>query len=137
MVSAEKESWWMKTAPSKAARLAIAFASASAFGQGTFIYDQQSADETTGGGVGGLIQSFVSIGQSFTPTLSSVGFIRLRMFDSISGNGIGATVHLNLRSGSISGSILSSTDPVFMPDGFGVGNGNRDYPNFFFPRRCR
>jgi hypothetical protein len=41
-------------------------------------------------------------------------------------NSLGATVYVNLRADSISGSILGSTDPVFMADGF-VG-----YPNFIF-----
>lgn len=30
------------------------------------------------------------------------------------------------------GPVLASTDLVFMPDGFGIGNGNRGYTNFFF-----
>ena len=102
--------------------------------QGTFIYDQQSADESTGGGVAGDIESNQPIGQSFTPALDFVGFIRLRLADYNSGNGTGTTVYLNLRSDSITGTILASTEPVFMPDGFGVGTGNRGYTNFFFPQ---
>jgi len=93
--------------------------------QGTFVYDQQSADETTPGGTTAPISSNQPIGQSFTPTLSQVGFIRLYLGDSVF-NGIGATVYVNLRQDSITGPILSSTQPVFMPDAF-VG-----HPDFLF-----
>ena len=92
--------------------------------QGTFVYDQQSADETAGG-VGAVINSNQPIGQSFTPTLSSVGFIRLFLSDS-SLNGVGASVYVNLRQGSITGPILASTDPVSMPDSFS------GHPDFLF-----
>jgi hypothetical protein len=58
------------------------------------------------------------MGQSFTPTLSSIGFVQLNFNDVHSGNSLGATVYVNLWSGSVSnGILLSSTDPVFMPDG--------------------
>ena len=96
----------------------------STYGQGTFIYDQQSADETTGGGASVAIQDNQPLGQSFTSTNSAVGFIRLALRD-YSINGTGATLYVNLRADSITGPILASTDPVFMPDGF-IG-----YPNFF------
>src|SRR5262249_53060707 len=86
-------------------------------GQITFIYDQQSG---TSGGSGSLtVQQNQPIGQSFTPTLPSVGFIRLLFHDTNPGNGLGATVVINLRSNSISGPIFGSTEAVFMPDGFG------------------
>jgi hypothetical protein len=104
----------------------------SVAGQGTFIYDQQSADETAGGGAGVGIQAYQPTGQSFTPAITTVGFIRLQLADANYGNGSGATVYVNLRSNSITGPIMGSTDPVFMPDGFGIGNGNRGYTNFFF-----
>jgi hypothetical protein len=103
-----------------------------ACGQGTFIYDQQSADESAGGGGAQGIQAYQPIGQSFKPALSLVGFVRLQLFDVNSGNSNGATVHVNLRSNSVTGPVLASTDAVFMPDGFGVGNGNRGYTNFLF-----
>jgi hypothetical protein len=44
-----------------------------AFGQGTFVYDQQSTNLIEG--AAGL-QSGQPMGQSFTPTLSSVGLSR-------------------------------------------------------------
>jgi hypothetical protein len=98
-------------------------------GQGTFIYDQQSADESAGGGGFVTIQSNQPLGQSFTPTNSSVGFIRLWLSDSVL-NGLGATVYVNLRTSSITGPIFGSTDPVLMPDGFGVSS--RGFTSFFF-----
>jgi hypothetical protein len=102
-----------------------------AVGQGTFIYDQQSAIEGVIGESGGILQSNQPFGQSFTPTFSSINFIRLWLADGLPGNGLGATVFINLRTNSISGPILASTIPVSMPDGFGVGS--RGYTNFFFP----
>ena len=101
----------------------------STLGQGVFVYDQQSANESTIGGAAGVIQSSQPIGQSFTPSLASVGFIRLKLGDCVI-NGFGATVYLNLRSDSISGPILATSDSVVMPDGF-IG-----YPNFFFFDAC-
>ena len=96
-----------------------------AYGQGTFIYDQQSADESTGGGAGYFIQTNQPIGQSFTPNLSSVGFVRLFLWDRA--NGLGATLSVNLWSGSLTnGSLLGTTLPVALPDQF-LG-----YTDFFF-----
>jgi hypothetical protein len=103
----------------------VAFGTLPASAQGTFVYDQQSAIESTGGGIAVTIQTHQPIGQSFTPGLSSIGFVRLFLIDNTF-NSLGATVYVNLRSDSITGPILASTDPVFMPDGFG------GYPNFFF-----
>ena len=98
----------------------------SVFAQGTFVYDQQSADENTPGGAAGVIQFLQPLGQSFTPTFSSVGFIRLFIYDAQTGNDLGATLHVNLRSDSITGPILATTDPVVLPDGGGR------HVNFFF-----
>jgi hypothetical protein len=87
-------------------------------GQGTLIYDQSSATNPAAGGDGAPIQEDQSMGQSFTPTLSSIGFVQLDFIDINPGNSLGATVYVNLWSGSISnGTLLSSTDPVFIPDG--------------------
>jgi hypothetical protein len=102
----------------------------SATGQGIFIYDQQSAIEGGGGESAGTLQTDQPLGQSFTPGSNSVSFIRLQFYDVHPGNGLGATVYINLRSNSITGPIMASTDPVFMPDGFASARG---YTNFFFP----
>jgi hypothetical protein len=91
------------------------------FAQGPFVYDQQSStDETPYPMITwGFIQQLPPVGQSFTPIFSAVDFIRLKLYDNTAGNGVGATLFVNLRSGSITGSILSSTTPVGLPDGFG------------------
>ena len=88
----------------------------TAYGQGTFIYDQQSSDESNiAGGV--PIQTSQPLGQSFTPSLSAINFIRLYLGDLAPGNGLGATLLINLRTNSVIGPILGSTDPVFLADG--------------------
>lgn len=91
-------------------------------GQGTFVYDQQSSDESfIAGGI--PIQTSQPLGQSFTPNLSAAGFIRLFIYDLSPSNGIGATLYVTLRTNSIAGPILGSTDPVSMSDNFsGVTN---------------
>lgn len=88
----------------------------STYGQGMLIYDQQSATNQAGGD-GARIQLDQPMGQSFVPTLSSVGFVQLELLDFPT-NGLGTTVFVNLWSGSISnGTLLSSTDTIFIPDG--------------------
>ncbi len=77
-----------------------------------------------------VIQSNQPLGQSFTPSLSSVGFIRLFLIDGVRNNGLGATVYVNLREDCITGPVLGLSGPVFMPDNFGIGSGG--YTNFFF-----
>jgi hypothetical protein len=108
----------------------VLLVAAYARGQGTFIYDQQSATETNGAEGAPVIQSNQPFGQSFIPSLSSVGFIRLWLGDVNQNNGLRATVYVNLRSNSITGPVISSTDPVSMPDTF--GRGTNGYINFFF-----
>src|SRR5262249_5213375 len=85
--------------------------------------DQQSSDESNLGGGLADIQSNQPMGQSFTPSLNAVGFIRLYLSDN-DFNGIGTTVFLNLRTNSITGAILGSTTPISVPDHF---RGTVDY----------
>jgi hypothetical protein len=86
----------------------------STFGQGTYIYDQQSATEITGGGISISIQGSQPVGQSFIPTLDSIGFVRLK-----GGPGYGgATLYVNLRSDTITGSILAQTESIAFPAGY-------------------
>src|SRR5882762_10044199 len=100
--------------------------------QGTFVFDQQSSDESNGGSGGTTIQDFQPLGQSFTPSLNGIAFVRLNLFDVNGNNGQGATIYVNLRSDSITGSIVSSTAPVALPDNFGLPL-NTGYVMFFFP----
>ena len=99
-------------------------------GQGTFVYDQQ--DSTTEGslpyGSGGLIQGYTPPwGQSFTPALGGVDFIRLELMDNTPGDTLGVTMHINLMSGSISGPVIGATAPFSMANGFSGA------ATFYFP----
>ena len=100
-----------------------ALAAGSLLAQGTFIYDQQSStDETPVPGGGGDMTQNTPIGQSFTPALTSVAFVKL-YFTYPPTPSIGATVYVNLRSDSLTGPILGTTDPVKMLGDFvGVTN---------------
>jgi hypothetical protein len=84
---------------------------AVAFGQGFLVVDQAS------GTTDELIQVFTrlpdnQIAQSFTPSLSAVGFIQFQTF--IFAISSGETLVINLRQGAYNGPIVSSTDPVFL-----------------------
>jgi hypothetical protein len=98
-----------------------------AHGQGTVIYDQQSSDEHVPGESLAGIQANEPIGQSFTPALSAIGFIRLELYDGLLGNGRGATIYLNLRTTSITGTVLAATEPAALADGFNGG-----FADFYF-----
>jgi hypothetical protein len=115
----------MKMTLSGATVLTLAFCKAG--GQGTFVYDQQSFTAPIPPNITYVIEANQPIGQSFTPALSAVGFVQLELGDAVLLNGLGGTVHVNLRTDAIDGPILSSTTPVFMPDNFFGAT------NFFFP----
>jgi len=90
------------------------------------IYDQQSYNHPIQASTTFDVQSSQPTGQSFTPGLSSIGFVMLDLVDGAPLNGVGAVAYVNLRTDSITGPILSSTEPVFLRDGsFGP-------TNFFF-----
>ena len=101
--------------------------------QGTFIYDQQSSTDEGAPPYGGdpMQQIATPWGQSFTPGLSGIDFIRLELADSDPFDGSGATMYLNLHSDSITGAIIGTTEPVTMPNAFA------GHPNFFFSTRVR
>jgi hypothetical protein len=86
--------------------------------QGTFVYDQESSSDETALTGAAHIQFYSSVGQSFTPSLSTVSFVRLRLYDINPGNSLGATLVVNLRSTSMSGPIMGTTT-VVLPDGYG------------------
>lgn len=93
-------------------------------GQGTLQVDQQISNLNPPGGYVDFTTSIV--GQSFVPTLSSVGFATFFVGDPHVG-GAGVTALVNLWSGSLtSGTLLGSTAPVFIPDRFNSS------ANFFF-----
>jgi hypothetical protein len=96
--------------------------------QGTLLYDQQSSDESFSAESSvALTSTWQPVGQSFTPSLSAVGFIALQLYDGDIFNARGATIVINLRTNSITGPILASTIPSLVPNGFNGG-----YTNFFF-----
>src|SRR5262249_7414804 len=99
----------------------------AAAAQGTLVYDQQSEDEAHIAGAFVGIQAFTPMGQSFTPTIPSVGFVRQYMADGNFGNSLGAVLLLTLRSNTVTGPVLASSTPVSLPDSF-VGT-----VDFFFP----
>ncbi|HEY5912906.1 MAG TPA: hypothetical protein VJA21_20130 [Verrucomicrobiae bacterium] len=82
--------------------------------QGTLVFDQQSSNESfvREGAIpfGGPAHAI----QSFTPSLDSVGFVRLYFigFDNAYG------VSVNLLAGSPSGSLIGSTIPIDVPGPF-------------------
>jgi hypothetical protein len=97
-----------------------------------FVYDQQSSNSPS------LFGDYLNIQtepltQSFVPALSAIGFVQFEFWD-ISGNGNnGATVYVNLWSGSPnvnSATLLGSTTPVYMPNGF--GSSIPGVTNFYF-----
>src|SRR5690349_17509543 len=116
-------------ATSGAICIAVIVVAESGLTQGTLIYDQQSSTDETAPfpQSGATIQQLASpYGQSFTPSTNLINFIRLKLNDNSPLNSIGAILHVNLRGGSIGGSVISSTDPVLLPNGY-AGT-----VNFFF-----
>jgi hypothetical protein len=89
--------------------------------QGTLVFDQQSSTNPDNAAGSGVIQQLATpYGQSFTPALSGIDFVMLGFYDAQPGNGLGATVFVNLRSGSIGGPVIGYTSPISMRDGFGI-----------------
>src|SRR2546427_9717827 len=65
------------------------------------------------------------IAQSFTPSLSAVGFVQFRSMATFP-SGSSVTLVVNLREGTYNGPIISSTDPIVIVGFAGVGT-------FYFP----
>jgi len=90
-----------------------------------FIYDQQSTNPPSTFGDYLDIQT-APLTQSFIPTFSAIKFVQFVLLDLPNTGNNGATVYVNLWTGSPninynSATLLGSTTPVFMPDGFGWG----------------
>jgi len=73
--------------------------------------------------------------QSFTPAMPIISFIDLIIVDDWAGDGQDSTVYVVLRSESIDGPIIASTDPVTIPNGY--QNFNNEWTRFMFPSRVR
>lgn len=91
-------------------------------GQGTFVWDQQASDTNSIDGVA-YLNNQQPMGQAFTPSFSSISAAAF----FLSGGFPGATgdVEVNIRSGSITGTILGTSDAVTF-------NGNSGIYDFLF-----
>ena len=68
------------------------------------------------------------IAQSFTPSLSAVGFVQLTTVVNLFPGNDQVTLAVNLRAGSYNGPILSSTDPVVLV------NHTTEIGTFYYPQ---
>lgn len=64
------------------------------------------------------------IGQEFLPTLSALDFVDLRVDDFGSDVGPGANFLVNIRLGTITGTIVGTSNITFVPDGTNTGGGS-------------
>ena len=100
--------------------MVLLLTSLAAQAQGIYTYDQQSSTDESAWpyGAGVAIQLASPYGQSFTPNSSGLNFIRLNLNDNNPNNSLGATLYLNLRADSISGTVLATTPTVTLVNGF-------------------
>jgi hypothetical protein len=63
------------------------------------------------------------LGQSFTPTLGSVDFVKLYIQDAGSDIGPGTSFEVMIRAGTIGGAILGTSNVVSVPDNLNLGIG--------------
>jgi hypothetical protein len=98
--------------------LAFVLGTGLAGAQGTFVYDQQSLG-LPDGSVG---LNRTPFGQSFTPTLDSIGFIDLQLIGYTDAN-----IVINIHSGSITGTILATSLPTIVPGSGGTTSGIYDF----------
>src|SRR6266511_3000987 len=93
---------------------ALCFSLSSATGQQLELV----VDQASGTLEEAIVNSYVTppndLAQSFTPSLSAVGFVQFRSLIANAPGGGGVTVVINLLDGSFNGSIISSTVPVFI-----------------------
>jgi hypothetical protein len=104
-------------------------------------FDQQSATSPLSFQSPGAdffnLQEDSPLTQSFMPTLSTIGFVQFEFLDTPNNGNNGATVYVNLWTGSPYinlGTLLGSTASVYMPNGFGYGAGAAGIgvTNFYF-----
>jgi hypothetical protein len=95
---------------------------ASSFAQGLVVDQASGPDQLTSQAT--LIPDN-PIAQSFTPSLSAVGYLQLQAF--IFATSSGQTLVINLRQGAFNGAIVSSTTPVVL-----VNRGS-EVVTFYFP----
>lgn len=87
------------------------------------VYDQQSTNPPSILGDYLNIQEDSPLTQSFIPSLSAIGFVQFEFWDMPNNGNNGATVYAKLWTGSsdprFGATLLGSTAPIYMPDGFG------------------
>ncbi len=89
------------------------------------VYDQQTTNPPSFLGDYFNVQADTPLMQSFVPALSAIGFTQLQFWDMANNGTNGATVYVNLWTGSPNPSLatlLGSTTPVYMPNGFGASS---------------
>jgi hypothetical protein len=97
------------------AELFLLMVTASVHSQGTVVYDQQSSVEGSYQEFGiGDISAVQPTGQSFTPTLPAVGFVRFHLNDGSATDSGTSLLYVSLHSGSITGPILGTSDSVVL-----------------------
>jgi PEP-CTERM motif-containing protein len=70
------------------------------------------------------VRLFGPIGQEFVPTLPFLDVVQLSTEDfGVNPNGIGASLFVNIRSGTITGPIVGTSLLTALPDGFGLSGG--------------
>jgi hypothetical protein len=121
----KKETQIMKTTIKSLTAAVFVAASLQTHAQGALVYDQQSATNPVGvvgnGNADGLDIQTDPLTQSFIPTLSAIGFVQFELADFAGNGNNGATVYVNLWTGSPninSAILLGSTAAVYMPNGF-------------------
>jgi hypothetical protein len=77
--------------------------------------------------------SNLPIGQEFTPTLTSLNFVDLHIDDVGSDIGPGADFQVNIRSGTINGTIVGTSSTTFVPDNTNLGGGGNIITRLSFP----
>jgi len=83
----------------------------------------QSYIPITGEGFNTSASQNLPIGQGFTPTLNSLSFVDLYLGDAGSDIGPGASFQVVIHSGSITGTVLGTSNTVFVPDNTNLGVG--------------
>jgi len=128
----------MKTTIQSLMAAILVAASLQTHAQGTLVYDQQSATGPISYHSVDFfnIQEDSPLTQSFMPMLSAIDFIQLEFLDTPNNGASGATIYVNLWTGSPninSATLLGSTTPVYMPNGFNNNNlGLAGVTNFCF-----
>jgi hypothetical protein len=117
---------------------ALAFAlvlTATAPARGSLVVDQSYLPFQSAGEAYNLSYSGnLPLGQQFVPTLNSLSFVNLWIEDAGTNAGDPATIQVNIRSSSITGTLLGSSTAV-VPAGTNTGGGNTLTGFSFLPAR--